>query len=97
MMRRVIRFNNDAAALTIRQGIMSVVRALGLTRGRVVGKDRQGLERAYKLLNTPDSFGQFEHDDLADENKFNLLKGEDSAFVSDMLKAAHDNKVIFEA
>ena len=97
LVKRIVRFTNDAAAPTVREGVMTVVRALGLRRGRVIGKDQDGLEKAFKLLNTPDSFGRFEHDDLADENILNLSKVEDSPFLGEMLKAAHQNKSIFES
>lgn len=92
---RRLRFHPDMTADGLRSRLGDFVRRGNMRQGRVVGRDHEGIERIYRLLENPDSFGQYEYEDLADEHVLNLEDVAESPFVKEMLSVVEKNKTIF--
>jgi hypothetical protein len=92
----VMRFSKDGLVSKLRQAIVALVNDYGIGRGKVTGKDFDGLERTVRLLNTPDSFGERTHEHVTDQKNFTLDDIRESPFIDDMLSIAHQFKSHFE-
>jgi hypothetical protein len=91
-----LRFRSDLSQDGLRGSIGNVVNQLNIFRGRVGGKDADGRPRVFRIMENPDSFGDFEYEDLADETKLNVKAVERSPFFDELLAIAAKNSTMFE-
>jgi hypothetical protein len=90
------RFTPGTGIEVIRRTISSAVKDLGITRGKVSGRDSGGLEKILRLMENPDSFGRYEYEELADETVLNLEAIEKSTFFDKVFEAIAANRGLFE-
>lgn len=96
--RRQFGFIQNSPVHVLSQEIGKIVNSIGITKGRVVGEDKNGIERAIRIMDNPDNYGEYEYDDIT--KKLNLLtldKFESSWVVEELLKKCQNFKYIFEA
>lgn len=91
-----VRFSKDGAFDKVRRAIVDLVKHREIGRGKITGKDDEGLERTIKLFNTPDFFGERVHEAVADQKNFTLDDIGQSPFIGELLDLAHESKEHFE-
>ncbi len=70
---------------------------LGIERGRVEGVDHDGVTRILKILNNPDTFGEYEYDDIAARiNDLNISEFHQSWAIRELLNKAREHAHILE-
>ncbi len=94
---RRLRFEPKVDAGSIRSGISWLIRKYKITKGKVIGKDEDGIEQIFRLMENPRSFGNYEYEEIADETVLNLDNIEESSFFNEMLQVVEKNRPIFEA
>ena len=68
-----------------------------LEKGRVEGEDEDGLPRILKIVDNPDSFGEYDYDDLAPKlNQLDLTQFHESWVISELIEKCKANKAVFE-
>lgn len=91
-----IRFVRNGSKGVIANWITNRIKSNELTDGRVSGLDEDGQTQAFRLMDNPDSFGQFEYDEIADETMLTTKEFQSSPFFDEMLKAAKAFRALFE-
>lgn len=78
--------------------IGSIVKGKGINKGKVTGIDVDGIERILRITDTPDSFGEYQYDDVADKiNALDIENFQDSWVIKELLAKCSESKHIFEA
>lgn len=95
--RQSFTFIRHAPINILRQGIISTVDSLKITRGTVSGIDQQGLARTIKLANNLDTLEEFEFDDLAGDMAIDLSKFHECAVFATILAAVDSRHGILDA
>lgn len=73
------------------------VSSTSLRKGRVEGVDEHGIERILRIVENPDTFGEYEYDDLATKlNELDLTEFHKSWVISELIEKCKANKAIFE-
>lgn len=92
--KRSFRFSPTADSDGLRGAIVHVVKTGQILRGRVGGVDAEDRERVFRLIENPDTFGEYEYDEIADETTLNVKQVEKSPFFDLMLgKIEGDPKI----
>jgi len=90
-----ISFETKSPVDGIATAVANAVARLGISRGRVEGEDQDGIERVLRIVDNPDTFGEYEYDDVAARiNDLNLSQFHESWAIQELLKKAHENKHI---
>jgi len=95
--RRIVRFGSNGSGLI--PAIVGIAQRSGITGGRVGGVDAENRERVFRLIENPDTFGEYEYDELANDTVLNLANVEQSPFFERMLgivTGSAEMKAIFE-
>lgn len=75
----------------------SFVASMSLEKGRIEGVDEDGIERVLRIVDNPDTFGEYDYDDLATKlNDLDLAKFHESWVISELIDKCKENKAIFE-
>lgn len=81
----------------IARAVARTVDQLGITRGRIEGVDADGVTRVLKIVDNPDTFGEYEYDDVAARiNDLNLSEFHHSWVVRELLDKAREHAHILE-
>lgn len=80
-----LRFAIDAPVRSIARAIVNAVGRLQIEHGKIEGRDEDKAERVLRILDNPDSFGDYEYDYLADEAVLKLSNIGESSFFDEML------------
>lgn len=68
-----------------------------LQRGCIEAVDEDGIDRVINIVNNPDSFGEYDFDDLVPKlNELNLTKFEQSWVVGELISKCKENVAAFE-
>jgi hypothetical protein len=97
--KQVQRFSFDRGGPVpdIALAISSYVQKLGISHGRVEGEDHEGLAQVLRIMDNPDSFGEYEYDSIVTQIRdLDLAEFQNSWMVSELLERARANKHIFE-
>lgn len=82
---------------SVADAIEAFVSSTSLQRGRIEAVDEDGIDRVIKILDNPDSFGEYEFDDLVPKlNSLNLTNFEQSWVITELISKCKDNPAIFE-
>lgn len=92
---REFRFGDDGALDIIKTGICNAIAKLAPAAAKVTGVDRDGLEQIIKLSNNPDSFGEFEYDDIAGQMSFSPREFATSAPMLEIMRVVEANPLMF--
>lgn len=82
---------------TLARKIASIVKDVAISKGKVSGTGANNFEQTLKLVRNPDSFGDYDFDEVADETVLNLASVEDSPFIQTMLEKTQMHRALFEA
>lgn len=92
-----LNFSVGTPVQTIANALSSFVLSESVERGRIEGVDEDGIPRILKILNNPDSFGEYDYDTLAPKlNELDLEKFHQSWVISELIEKCKNNKAIFE-
>lgn len=94
-MTQRFRFPSNAAPAGVLEDIETLVAIPELESARVEGKDENGLDQVIKLQNTPDSFGIFDYDRVAEMMNFSPRDFAASPFLKELMKVAEEKKSLF--
>jgi hypothetical protein len=73
------------------------VSSANLDKGRVECLDEHGIERILRIVDNPDSFGEYEYDDIAPKlNELDLTNFHASWLIKELIEKCKANKAIFE-
>lgn len=96
--RRKFSFIANTSGQILATKISSIIDKVGLSSGRVVGEDGDGIERVINIMDNPDNFGEYEYDDVAEKlNSLNLNKFENSWVIDELLAKCNEYGHIFNA
>lgn len=90
------RFPSNAQPGGFLEDIENLVAIPELESARVEGKDEHGLDQVIKLQNTPDSFGVFDYDRVAELMNLSPSDFAASPFMKELMKVADDKKALFK-
>jgi hypothetical protein len=92
-----ISFSVDGPVHGIATAISRTVERLGIDRGRVEGVDQDGIKRVLRIVDNPDTFGEYDYDDVASRiNDLNLSQFHESWAIRELLDKARENAHILE-
>jgi hypothetical protein len=91
------KFSDDGVVDTIKNGIRNTLAKVAPTAAKVVGVDHHGMEQIIKLANNPDSFGEFEYDEVAGRMNFNPREFAHSWFMNQIIKVVEAKPALFMA
>jgi hypothetical protein len=81
----------------IAKAIDSFVSNNPLQRGYIEAVDEDGIDRVIRIIDNPDSFGEYDFDDLVPKlNALNLTNFEQSWVISELIARCKENVAIFE-
>jgi len=89
------KFSDDSTVSAIGDNIRSVIDKLAPDSGRVEGIDSDGLEQIIKLTNNPDSFGEFDYDNVAEKMNFSPKEFATSWFMKEIVKIVESKPALF--
>lgn len=89
------KFSDNSMASAIGDNICSLISKLTPDSGRVEGIDSDGFEQIIKLTNNPDSFGEFDYDDVAEKMNFSPKEFAKSWFMKEIVKIVESNSALF--
>jgi hypothetical protein len=96
--RRRFSFLKEKQTLELPPIITNIILKLNVTKGRVFGKDLNGIERIIRISDNPDNFGEYEYDSVAEKlNSLNIENFYDNWIIKELLKKAKEFNHIFEA
>jgi hypothetical protein len=81
-------FGSNAPLTSLVAGIKQVVSGANVDGAKVEGIDQENLEQVIKLVNTPDFFGEFDFDSVAENMTITPSDFVHSNFLTEILKAA---------
>lgn len=93
---RGVTFTRSTGVNDVKDAILNIIRANKISRGSIAGHEEDGTPRILDLEKNLESFGEFDHDDIADEVTLNLSAVEQSPLLKKMHTAARADKMIFE-
>lgn len=88
------KFSNDKGTNAIIRSITNFIKRDPPESARVDGIDEDGLEQVIKLTNNPDSFGEFEYDEVTEKMDFLPKDFVSSWFMKEITKIADANSVL---
>lgn len=92
-----LTFSVKAPISFIAQAIQSFVLGNSLHRGCIEAVDESGIDRVIKIMDNPDSFGEYDFDDLVPKlNKLNLMHFERSWVIEELIEKCKSNVAVFE-
>lgn len=92
-----ISFSVDGPVHGIATAVSRTVERLGIVRGRVEGVDHDGIKRVLRIVDNPDTFGEYDYDDIASRiNDLNLSQFHESWVIRELLDKARENAHILE-
>ena len=81
----------------VADAIEAFVSGNSLQRGYIEAVDEDGIDRVIKIMNNPDSFGEYEFDDLVPKlNELNLTNFEKSWVIEELISKCKENVAAFE-
>jgi hypothetical protein len=81
----------------VAQAIQAFVSGNIMSRGSIEAVDEDGIDRVIKIMDNPDSFGEYDFDDLVPKlNELNLTKFEQSWVITELIKKCKENIALFE-
>lgn len=103
-LRPFVRMKSERLAFSMKtptsfvaDAIDAFVSSSSLKRGQIEAVDDEGVDRVIKIMDNPDSFGEYDFDDLvAKLNKLELTKFEQSWIIAELIKKCKENVVVFE-
>lgn len=96
--RTKLSFDGDAPVSHLAKYIDNIVTRVGINSGKVVGIDDDGNEQVLRIMNNPDSFGEYEYDDVAPRiNSLNVSDFHNSWVIEQLLIKCKEYSQIFEA
>lgn len=94
---REFKFSGSLSNQSIASHIKNIVRSFTPESARVEGIDADGLEQIIKLTNNPDSFGEFEYDDVTEKMTFTSNEFASSWFMKEILRIANSKPAMFSS
>lgn len=92
-----IIFSLGTPVQTAANALDAFVASTPLAKGRVEGVDDDGITRILKIVDNPDTFGEYDYDDLAPRlNELDLTAFHQSWMTSELIDKCRSNKAIFE-
>jgi hypothetical protein len=96
--RTKISFNVTTPTSILASIIPNFVRAHDINNGKIIGTDDEGIERVLRIMNNPDSYGEYSYDDVAPKiNSLDISLFYKSWVITELLKACDEHNHIFEA
>lgn len=81
----------------VADAIETFVSRCALQSGSIEAVDENGIDRVIKIVNNPDSFGEYDFDDLAPKlNELNLTHFEQSWVIEELISKCSENGAAFE-
>ena len=81
----------------VADAIEAFVSGNSLQSGSIEAVDEDGIDRVIKIMNNPDSFGEYDFDDLAPKlNELNLTNFEQSWVIEELISKCRENVAAFE-
>lgn len=87
-------FGKGASVASVASSILQVAKATDVEGAKVEGVGDDGLEQIIKMFNTPDVFGEYDFDDIAQTMTISPLDFAKSSFLQSMIKVAKEEPVI---
>lgn len=87
-------FGKGASVASVASSILKVAKASDVEGARVEGVGEDGLEQIIKMFNTPDVFGEYDFDDIAQTMTISPIDFAKSAFLQSIIKVAKEEPVI---
>lgn len=92
-----IIFSMGTPVQTVANALNSFVASTSLAKGRVEGVDEEGIPRILNIVDNPDTFGEYDYDDLAPKlNELDLTQFHQSWVITELIEKCKGNKAIFE-
>lgn len=92
-----IIFSMGTPVQTVANALNAFVGATSLANGRVEGVDEDGIVRILNIVDNPDTFGEYDYDDLAPKlNELDLTQFHQSWVITELIEKCKGNKAIFE-
>lgn len=92
-----LTFNVKTPTSFVADAIEAFVSTNSLQRGCIEAVDEEGIDRVIKIMNNPDSFGEYDFDDLVPKlNALNLTNFEESWVIQELISKCKDNVAAFE-
>jgi len=81
----------------VAQAIQAFVSGNIMSRGSIEAVDEDGIDRVIKIMDNPDSFGEYDFDDLVPKlNALNLTNFEQSWVITELINKCKENIAVFE-
>jgi hypothetical protein len=81
----------------VAQAIQAFVSGNIMSRGSIEAVDEDGIDRIIKIMDNPDSFGEYDFDDLVPKlNALNLTNFEQSWVITELINKCKENIAVFE-
>lgn len=87
-------FTKGTKIRSVVNGLLKVVSKADIENAKVEGIDEDGLERIIKLSNTPDFFGEYDFDKVAEAMTIAPAQFVDSPFLKTLIKVAKEAKAL---
>lgn len=92
-----LSFSVKTPTISVADAIDAFVSRTTLQRGCIEAVDENGIDRIIKVMNNPDTFGEYDFDDLVPRlNELNLTNFEQSWVVNELIGKCKDNMAAFE-
>lgn len=99
-----IKMKSERLTFAVKTPMRSVADAIdtfvsgnSLQRGCIEAVDEAGIDRVIKIMNNPDSFGEYDFDDLVPKlNELNLTSFEQSWVITELISKCKENVAAFE-
>lgn len=92
-----LTFSVKTPLISVAQAIQAFVSGNHMSRGSIEAVDEDGINRVIKIMDNPDSFGEYDFDDLVPTlNALNLTKFEQSWVITELIKKCKENIALFE-
>lgn len=89
-------FSPGSIVKNIRKAIKEFIDSdADIESGRLEGVDENGLQQIIKIINTPDSFGEFDYDTIAAIMNLSPSDFAESPFMAEIIKTAKNNPNLF--
>ncbi len=103
-LKSFIRMRSERLTFSVKTPLGSVAQAIQafvssniLTRGSIEAVDEDGIDRVIKIMDNPDSFGEYDFDDLVPKlNSLNLTNFEQSWVITELISKCKANIAVFE-
>lgn len=92
-----LTFSVKAPINSVAEAIESFVRGYSLHSGCIEAVDEDGVDRVIKIMDNPDSFGEYDFDELVPKlNKLNLMQFEQSWVIKELIDKCKSSVAVFE-